>query len=115
MSLFYPMSSIIMHGFGKQFREGTYLKLPLGRDWDGITKALATHIAKQKSKWGGLVSEKTTLRQVDRIVSSYESAFLVYMHSVLKKDDSVKNSMLLALGVTVAGPATVSGGGFSSG
>lgn len=43
---------------------------------------------------------------------SYESAFLVYTNSVLKKDDSVKNSMLLALGVTVAGPAAVSGEGF---
>ena len=84
------MSSVTMRGFGKQLREETYLELPLDRDWDGITKALATHIVKQKSEWGGLISEKTTLCQFNRIVSSYESAFLVYINSVLKKDDSVK-------------------------
>ena len=37
--------------------------------------------------------------------------FLVFINTVLKRDDSVKNSMLSALGVQVAGPAAVSGAG----
>ena len=101
-----------MRGFSKQFREETYLKLPLNRDWEGVAKALAVHVAKQKSEWGGLVTKTTTLRYFDRIVLSYESVFLVFINTVLKRDDSVKNSMLSALGVQVAGPAAVSGAGF---
>ena len=112
MSLFYLISSSTMCGFDKQFREETYLKLPLGRDWDGIIKILVMHIAKKMREWAGLVSEKTTLCQFDRIVLSYESAFLVYINSVPNKDDSIKYSILSALGVTVAGPATVGGEGF---
>ena len=88
-----------MRGFSKQFREETYLKLPLNRDWEGAAKALAVHVAKQKSEWGGLVTENTTLWHFDRIVLSYESVFLVFINTVLKRDDSVKNSMLSALGV----------------
>ena len=77
-----------------------------------MAKALAVHVAKQKSEWGGLVTKTTTLRHFDRIVLSYESVFLVFINTVLKRDDSVKNSMLSALGVQVAGPAAVSGAGF---
>jgi hypothetical protein len=58
------------------------------------------------------VTKTTTLRHFYRIVSSYESVFLIFINTVLKRDDSVKNSMLSALGVQVAGPDAVSGAGF---
>ena len=112
MSFNCPMSGMTMRGFGKQFREETYLKLPPGRDWDGVTKSLAAHTATQKSEWKIFVRKKTIHFQFDRTVLICKSVFLVYINTFLKKKNSVKNSMLLTLGFQVAGPAAVSGASF---
>ena len=58
------------------------------------------------------MSKRTSPCQFDRIVTAYESLTLVYMNTVLKKDNSVKNGMLSSMGVAVAGPAQSSGAGF---
>ena len=74
-----------MRGFNKQFREETYFKKPLDREWD--IRTLVAHIERQKKKQGGSVLKKTSPRQFDRIVSAYEYLTLVFMNTVLKKDD----------------------------
>ena len=100
-----------MKGFTNRYREETYFKRPLGREW--TVKTFAPFVLKMKADHGGIVTKQTTPREFARIVKLYESFWLDHLNLLLRKDDAVKNGMLAALGVAVAEtPAANMGAGF---
>ena len=98
-------TKMTMKGFTDHYREETNFKRPLGREW--IVKTFTAFVTKMTVDHGGMITHTTTPRTFSRVVSLYEAFWLDHMNVLLRKDDAIRNGMLAALGVAVAGAAPV--------
>ena len=78
----------------------------MGRIWR--VKTSATFVTKMIIDHGGMITHKTTPRKFARVVSLYEAFWLDHMKVLSRKDNAIRNGMLAALGVAVAGAPTSS-------
>jgi hypothetical protein len=96
-------TKMTMKGFTDHYRDETNFKRPLGRVWE--VKTFATFVTKMSTEHGGMINLQTTPRTFSRVVGLYEAFWLDHMNVLLRKDTGIRNGMLAALGVAVAGAA----------
>ena len=97
-----------MECFERRFRKKTHFEKPMGRGW--TSKSFDAHMKRQNDEWGGPITEETSIRNYEKIISNYESVWYSFTNSLLCADVAVKNSMFASMGIAQAGQQSMGAG-----